>query len=146
MPRTGPRSSIPRLAGAVAVVAAGVAVNTAFDSPLRTIPALLLIAVGVAAVTDDIREYATPRLRRVTKRWWVVAFLTFLPHALATAPESESAAAVGNALAGPVVGTALEALAGATVLCAVAMTVVYGFARYGIRPGGPTPEERILNE
>ncbi|SEQ41239.1 hypothetical protein [Natrinema salaciae] len=146
MPRTGPRPSIPRLVGSVAIVAAGVAVNIGFDSPLRTVPALLLVALGVAGVTSTAREYSTARLRRTAKHWWLLAFATFVPYALANAPASESAAAVGDAFAGPIAGLALEAVAGATVCCAVAMTVLYGVAWYGLHPGRPTPEERVLTD
>jgi len=144
MPRTGRTHSIPRLVGSVAIVAVGVAGNTGFDTPLRTIPALVLIAVGIAGVTSTAREAETAQLRRVAKRWWVLAFATFLPYALVTAPDSDSAAAVGDALAGPVSGLVLESIAGATALCAVAMSVLYAFAWYGIHPGRPTPEERVL--
>ena len=146
MPRTGRSGSILRLSGSVAIVAVGVAGNTGFDTPLRTVPALLLIAVGVAGVTSTAREFETARLRRAAKRWWLLAFATFLPYALATAPDSESAAAVGDALAGSVPRLVLESVAGATVLCAVSMTILYGFARYGIHPGRPTPEERVLTD
>ncbi|MFC6768807.1 hypothetical protein ACFQE6_28490, partial [Natrinema soli] len=101
MPRIGRSRSIPFLAGSVAIVALGVAGNTGFDSPRRTIPALLLIALGVAGVTSTTREYSTTQLRHTAKRWWLLAFATFLPYALATAPDSEEAAAVGDAFAGP---------------------------------------------
>lgn len=144
MPRTGPRQSIPLVAGSVAIVAAGVAVNTAFNTTLRTVPALLLIALGVAGVTSTAREYGTDRLERTAKRWWLLAFAAFLPYALVTAPDSESAAAVADAVADPTATLVLESVAGALVLCAVSMTVLYGFARYGIHPGRPTPEERVL--
>jgi hypothetical protein len=144
MPRTGRSRSILFLAGSVAIVSLGVAGNTGFDSPLRTIPALLLIALGVAGVTRTTQEYSTTQLRHTAKRWWLLAFATFLPYALATAPASESAAAVGDAFASPVASLVLESVAGATVCCAVSVTVLYGFARYGIHPGRPTPEERVL--
>ncbi|TMT86098.1 hypothetical protein E2L06_05615 [Haloterrigena sp. H1] len=144
MPRTGHTHSVPRLVGSVAIVAVGVAGNTGFDTPLRTIPALVLIAVGIAGVTSTAREAETAQLRRVAKRWWVLAFATFLPYGLATAPDSEAAAAVGDAFAGPVAGLVLESVAGATALCAVSMSVLYAFAWYGIHPGRPTPEERVL--
>ncbi|MDF9746413.1 hypothetical protein [Natrinema salsiterrestre] len=146
MPRSGPNHSVPVLAGSVAIVATGVAVNTGLDTSARTVPALLLIALGVAGVTSTARESSTVRLRRGAKRWWLLAFAAFLPYALATAPDSESAAAVGDAFAGPVVGLALESIAGAMVCCAVAMTVLYAFAWYGIHPGRPTPEERVLTD
>ncbi|MDS0474187.1 hypothetical protein [Natrinema sp. 1APR25-10V2] len=146
MPRTGLSPSVPRLVGGVVLVAAGVTVNAGFDSPLRMLPALLLIAVGIASVTSTAREHGPGRLRNGAKRWWLLALAAFVPYGLATAPDTESAAAVGDAFAGPVVGTALEAVAGAMVLCAVSMTVLYGFARYGIHPGRPTPEERVLTD
>ncbi|MFA9415525.1 hypothetical protein [Natrinema sp. HArc-T2] len=144
MHRTGHTHSVSRLVGSVGIVAIGVAGNTGFDTPLRTIPALLLIALGVAGVTSTAREAGTARLRWMAKRWWVLAFATFLPYALATAPDSEAAAAVGDAFAGPVAGLVLESVAGAMALCAVSMSVLYAFARYGIHPGRPTPEERVL--
>lgn len=144
MPRSGHTPSIPRLAGSVAIVAAGVAVNLVFDSPLRMVPALLLVALGVAGVTSTAREYGTARLRRTAKRWWLLAVATFIPYALVTAPAGESAAAVSDALAGPITALALEAVAGATVCCAVSMTVLYGVAWYGLHPGRPSPEERVL--
>ncbi|QLK25351.1 hypothetical protein HYG81_14850 [Natrinema zhouii] len=144
MPRTGRSRSVLFLAGSVAIVALGVAGNAGFGSPLRTIPALVLIALGVAGITSTTTAYSTAQLRRAAKRWWLLAFAAFLPYALATAPDSESAAAVGDAFAGPVTGLLLEPVAGAMVCCAVSMTVLYGFARYGIHPGRPTPEERVL--
>lgn len=146
MPRTGHSPSRYRLVGSVAIVAVGVAGNTGFDTSLRTVPALLLIAAGIAGVTGTAREFGTVRLRRAAKRWWLLAFATFLPYALATAPDGEAAAAVGDAFAAPIVGLVLESVAGATALCAVSMTVLYGFARYGIHPGRPTPEERVLTD
>ncbi|WP_254529443.1 hypothetical protein [Natrinema gelatinilyticum] len=144
MPRTGFAPSVLKRSGGVAIVAAGVAVNTGFVSPVRMIPALLLITLGVALVTGTARDHSTARLLDSAKRWWLLALATFVPYALATAPDSESAAAVGDAFTGPIVSLSLEAAAGAVVLCAVSMTVLYGFARYGIHPGRPTPEERIL--
>ncbi|WP_408959105.1 hypothetical protein [Natrinema sp. 74] len=146
MPRTGLSPPVPRLVGGVALVAVGVAGNAAFDAPLRTVLALVLIALGVAGVTSTAREHGPARLRTDAKRWWLLALAAFVPYGLATAPDSESAAAVGDAFAGPVVGLALEAVAGAIVLCAVSMTVLYGLARYGVHPGRPTPEERILTD
>ncbi|RKD97800.1 DUF1467 domain-containing protein [Halopiger aswanensis] len=132
------------LVGSVALAAAGVAVNTVLNSPSRLVPALLLLAVGIAGVTNAAREYGVDRLRIAAKRWWALAFVAFLPYALATAPKSDAAAAAGDAFAGPVVGLALESIVGALVCCAVALTVLYGFARYGIHPGRPSPEARLL--
>ncbi|AEH37223.1 hypothetical protein [Halopiger xanaduensis] len=132
------------LVGSVAIAAAGVAVNTGLNSPYRLVPALLLLSLGVAGVTDAAREYGVDRLRTAATRWWTVAFVAFLPYALAAAPESAAAAAAGDAFAGPIVGLALESIVGALVCCAIALTVLYGFARYGIHPGRPSPEERLL--
>lgn len=134
------------LVASVGVAAVGVGINTGLDAPYRLFPALLLLAVGVAGVTDAAREYGVDRLRVAAKRWWAVAFVAFLPYALATAPESDAAAAVGDAFAGPIVGLALESIAGALVCCAIALTVLYAFARYGVHPGRPSPEERVLSD
>lgn len=134
----------PLLVGSVSVVAVGVAVNTGLDSPYRLVPFLLLTAAGVAGVANAARDYTADRLRLAAKRWWTFAFVAFLPYGLATAPASESAAAVGEAFAGPIVGIVLESVVGAAVCCAVAITVLYGFATYGIHPGRPSPEERVL--
>ena len=133
-----------RVVSSVAIVAVGVAINSGLDSPYRLFPALLLIAAGVAGVANAARSHGVDRLRLTTHRWWAAAFAAFLPYALVTAPGSESAAAVGDAVAGPGVPLALEAIAGATVCCAVALTVLYGLASYGIHPGRPSPEERVL--
>ena len=134
----------PRLVGSIAIVSVGVAINTGLNSTYRLLPALLLVAVGVAGVAGAARTYSVDRLRLATKRWWALAFVAFLPYALVTAPASESAAAVGDALAEPPVPLALESVAGAVACCAVALTVLYGFASYGIHPGRPSPEERVL--
>lgn len=133
-----------RLVGSVAVVTVGVGINAGLESPYRLVPALLLIAVGVAGVTDAVRDDSVDRLRLVTRCWWAVAFGAFLPYALVSAPASDSAAAVGEPFAGPLTSLVLSSVAGALVCCAVAVTVLYGFARYGIHPGRPSPEERVL--
>ncbi|WP_049924092.1 hypothetical protein [Halopiger djelfimassiliensis] len=130
--------------GSVAAVAAGVAVNAGLESPYRLVPALLLTVLGVACVTAAVRDYSVDRLRLMTKRWWTLAFVTFLPYALVAAPESDAATALSDAVAGSPVPLALEAIAGAAVCCAVAVTVLYGFAVYGLHPGRPSPEERVL--
>lgn len=133
-----------RIAGSLAIVALGVASNIGLDSPYRLVPAFLLVTVGIAGITNAARDYGIDRLRVATTRWWAVAFVTFLPYGLATAPATDSAAAVGSAFAGPIVSLALQSIAGAVVCCAVSLTVLYGFARYGIHPDRPSPEERIL--
>ncbi len=126
-------------------VALGVAVNDGFAPSLRTVPALLLIVAGLFGVASSVGDWPVDTLRRATRRWWMLAFAAFLPYGLATAPSSEDAAAVGDAFSGPAVA-ALEAVAGAAVLCAVTVTVLYWFASYGIHPGRPTPEERVLGD
>lgn len=138
-------SSLPVVLS-IAAVATGVAINTGFEPTLRTIPALLLVSAGLAGVANHVADRHVEHLQRTTHRWWLFAFTTFLPYGLVTAPSSESAAAVGDAFSGPVVGTTLEAVAGASILCAVAVTVLYGFASYGIHPGRPSPEDRILDD
>ncbi|SIR96812.1 DUF1467 domain-containing protein [Natronorubrum thiooxidans] len=144
MTRPFSSSTVPRLVGSVAVVAVGVAVNTGLESPSRLLLGLVLIALGIAGVASAARNYSVDRLRLATQRWWTIALGSFLPYALATAPASDSAAAVGSAFAGPTVSLALESVAAAVVCCAVALTVLYGFAHYGIHPGRRSPEERIL--
>lgn len=132
--------------GSTAVAAVGVAIA---DGPVlsgRSVFALALMAVGVAGVSSLAADRSVAELRSTVRRWWVVAFVGFLPYALATAPASESAAAVGDAFDGPVAIVALEAVAGALVLGAVTLSVLYAFATQGIHPGAPTPEERILDE
>ena len=132
------------LVGSVALVAVGVASNTGLDSPYRLLPSLLLTALGIAGVATVASDYGVDRLRLATHRWWAVAFVAFLPYALVAAPASESTATVADAAAGSPVPLVLESIAGALVCCAVAMTVLYGFASYGIHPGLPSPEERVL--
>lgn len=143
-------NSIPRtalqLVGSVAVTAAGVATADGIVLSVRTVPALFLMAAGIAGIADLARDHSVPRLERAVKRWWLAAFGAFLPYGLATAPASESAVAVGEAISGPIATVVLEAVAGGLVLGAVTMTVLYGFARYGIHPSAPTPEERILDD
>ncbi|MFC4543668.1 DUF1467 domain-containing protein [Halosolutus amylolyticus] len=135
-----------QLVGSVALVAVGVAVNTGLNSPYRMVPALLLLAAGVAGVATAARDYSPDRLRLATGRWWTLAFVAFLPYGLVMAPGNDSAAAVADVLAGPVAAIVLESIAGAVICCAVAITILYGFATYGIHPGRPTPEERVLED
>lgn len=146
MHRPLPDSTSALLAGAVATVACGIAVHLHFGSPVGTLPGLLFVAVGLFGVTTRLAEAPLERLRHDATRWWALAFVAFVPYGLASSPGTDAAAAVGEAFTASVAGTALEAVAGATVLCAVAVTVLYGFARYGLYPGRPTPEERVLND
>lgn len=146
MNRAFTRVSPPTVLVFVAVVAAGVAVNDGFAFSLRTAPAVLLMSVGLAGVATRAGDRSLESLGPAAKRWWLLALAAFVPYALVTDPAGEPAAAVGDGVAGPALGALLEATAGALVLCAVAITVLYGFARYGIHPGRPSPEERILND
>lgn len=132
--------------GSVAVAALGVASNSSLDSPARLLPAVVLVSLGVAGVATAARDYDVDRLAVATRRWWTLALAAFLPYALVVAPASDEAAALGEAVAGTPVPLALEAVAGAVVTCAVAVTVLYGFASYGIHPGRPSPEERVLGD
>ena len=136
--------TVSRLVGAVAVAAVGVAVNPGLDAPLRLLFGLGLMAFGIGVVARSTQNYSVDRLRLATQRWWAAAVISFLPYALVAAPASDSAAAVGEMVASPTISLALESVAAAVVCCAVAITVLYGFAHYGIHPGRPTPEERIL--
>lgn len=138
------RSSL--FVGSIVAVVVGVAVNTGLDSSYRLAIVLALIAAGVAGITSSARGYTADRLRTETRRWWIVALVTFIPYGLLTAPTSESAAAVGEPFSGPIASLAVESIAGGTVCCAVAMTVLYGFASYGLHPGRPSPEERLLDD
>ncbi|QSW98056.1 DUF1467 domain-containing protein [Haloterrigena alkaliphila] len=146
MPRPFSAPSGSLLAGSVALVAVGIAVNTGLESPLRLLPSLLLTTLGIAGVANGARDYGVERLRLTTKRWWAGAVVAFIPYALVAAPASDSAAAVGDVFVGTTIPLVLEATAGAVVCCAVATTVLYGFASYGIHPGRPSPEERVLSD
>lgn len=139
-------SPSPLVVVSVAIVAVGIAVNDGFDSVVRSVPALVLTAAGLVGVTSTVSTRSVDRLRRSTRRWWLVAFASVLPYGLVTAPSSEAAVSVGEAISGPIPGFVLEAVAGAALLCAVAVTAVFGVASYGLHPGRPTPEERILND
>lgn len=146
MPGPLSKSSIRSLSVFAALVAAGVAVHGALESPVRVLPALVLTCVGLHGVARFAGDRPAEHLRLATRRAWLVAIVAAIPYGLATAPSDERAAAAGEAFTGPVVGVATEAVAGAAILCAVTITVVYAIARYGIHPGRPTPEERVLNE
>ncbi|QFU82925.1 DUF1467 domain-containing protein [Natronorubrum aibiense] len=137
-------SAVLRLAGAVSIIAVGITINTGLDAPFRLLLGLGLTALGVAVIARSAQNYSVDRLRLATQRWWAVAFVSFLPYALVAAPASDSAAAVGETVASPALSLALESVAAAVVCCAVALTVLYGFAQYGIHPGRPSPEKRIL--
>lgn len=132
--------------GSLALVSVGVAGNPGLEPTLRTVPALVPLALGLACLANVVAEYPLERLRHTARRWWIVAFAAFLPYALATAPSSPSATAAASALSEAGVVPALEAFAGGTALCAITTTVVYGFAAYGLHPGAPSPEERVLEE
>lgn len=144
--RSFPRSTTALSLGSVVFVSVGVAGNDGLELTLRTVPALLLIAIGLAALANAIAERSADRLRRSARRWWLFALAAFLPYAVATAPSSPSATAVADGLNAAGVTPVLEALAGGLALCAVTTTVVYAFAAYGVHPGAPSPEERVLEE
>ncbi|RQG98063.1 DUF1467 domain-containing protein [Natrarchaeobius chitinivorans] len=146
MRQIAPASSTLFPAVSTGFVALGVAVNDGFAPSVRTIPALLLIAVGLVGVTSSVSDRPVDSLRVLAGRWWALAFVAFLPYALATAPASDRAVEAADAISGPVATTALEAVAGAAVLAAVSVTVLYWFAEYGIHPGRPAPEDRILED
>ncbi|WP_254862817.1 DUF1467 domain-containing protein [Halovivax gelatinilyticus] len=136
----------PFLIGSIAITAAGVSVADGGALSIRTVPALVLISIGVAGIARLGADRSVDQLERSVTWWWTGAFAAFVPYALVMAPSSETAAAVGGIFGGSVTTAALEAVAGALVLCAVSMSVLYVFARYGIHPGSPTPEERVLND
>ncbi|SFS34852.1 DUF1467 domain-containing protein [Halostagnicola kamekurae] len=141
---TIPARSTLSLAVSAGVVALGVAVNDGFAPSLRTVLALAITAVGLFGIGIVVRDRSLESLRLAAGQFWAGAFVAFLPYGLATSPNSEAAAALGDAFAGPLAFVALEAVAGAGVLCATLVTVLYAFASYGIYPGRPTPEERVL--
>lgn len=140
------KPGVVTLAVFVGLVAAGVAVHGAVTSPVRTLPALALTCVGLYGVARVAGGRSVEQLRFDAKRSWLFAVAAVIPYGLATAPSNERAAATGEAFSGPVAGLATEAVAGAVLLCAVTITVVYAIAVYGVHPGRPTPEERVLNE
>ncbi|APW98718.1 DUF1467 domain-containing protein [Halobiforma lacisalsi AJ5] len=137
-----------RLLTAVSVplVAAGVASTEGFTPSVRTLLALALVTVGVFGATRAVGDRPVDALWAAARRWWAVAFVSFLPYGLATAPANEGAAAVGEAFADPAVLLALEAIAGTAALCAIAITTLSVMASYGVHPGAPSPEERVLED
>ncbi len=134
------------IVGSVALTIAGAAVATDPTPSARTLAAFGLVSIGVAGLTRALVHRSVDALERATKRWWIAAFVTFVPYGLATAPSTAAAATVGDPLSGPLASAALESIAGGLVLCAVTVTVLYTIARHGIHPGAPTPEERILED
>lgn len=146
MTRAFARSTLPVLVGSAAFVAVGIAVNDGFESVARSVPGFVLTAAGLVGVTSAIADYPLDRLRRSTRRWWLLAVASFLPYGLTTAPADRTASTVGDALAVSPLPVLFEAVAGAAFLCAVAVSVVFGFATYGIHPGRPTPEDRVLGD
>lgn len=134
---------VPISAGAVVL---GVGAADGYLPTARTIVAVVLVTTGLVGIVSSVADRSVDAVRLATRRWWAIAFVAFLPYGLATAPSSEQAAAVGDAFAGPIAASALEAVAGAAILCAVATTVLYLFARHGIYPGQPSPEERLLGD
>lgn len=127
-------------------VAIGVLSNNTVASPLRTAPAFLLVVIGLYIVVSYNSERRLDQLRDTTRRWWLFALAVLVPYGIVAAPSSEQAAAVGDVLQGTVAVTILEATAGAAILCAISITTLYAMAAYGVHPGRPTPEERLLDD
>lgn len=127
-------------------VAIGVLSNSTVASPLRTGPAFLLVVIGLYIVVSYNSERRLDQLRDTTRRWWMLALAAFVPYGIVAAPSSEQAAAVGAALQGTLAVAILEATAGAAILCAISVTTLYAMASYGVHPGRPTPEERLLDD
>ncbi|MFC3958380.1 hypothetical protein [Halovivax cerinus] len=132
--------------GSVSITAVGVGMADGLAPSLRTLFALALLAGGAAGISNLAANTSVADLSNAVRRRWIVAFVAFVPYGLATAPDSEAAAALGARLAGSVGLVALEAIAGALVLTAITTTLLYGVARYGLHPSAPTPEERVLDE
>lgn len=130
----------------VVIVAIGVLSTSIVASPLRMGPAFLLVVIGLYIVVNSNSERRLEQLRATAKRWWILAFAAFVPYGIVAAPSSEQAAAVGDAFQGTLVVAILEATAGAAILCAISVTTLYAMASYGVHPGRPTPEERLLDD
>ncbi|UTF54128.1 DUF1467 domain-containing protein [Natronosalvus rutilus] len=128
------------------LVAAGVAISSGLTPSVRSLAALCLVSVGLAGVAIEVSERPLEGVHRAAVRWWAVAFVAFLPYGLVAAPSSEGATAVANSLSGTIPLVAFEVGAGSAFLCAIAVTTLYAMARYGVHPGRPRPEERILAE
>ncbi|MFC7214675.1 DUF1467 domain-containing protein [Saliphagus sp. GCM10025334] len=129
-----------------ALVAAGVAISSGLTPSARSLAALCLVSVGLVGVASEVSERPLEGVHRATVRWWAVAFVAFLPYGLVAAPSSEGATAVADSLSATIPVVAFEVGAGSAFLCATAVTALYAMARYGVHPGRPRPEERILVE
>lgn len=139
------RFSIPwsaMIAVSLTLIAIGIAGNTGLDSQYRFLSTFLLMAIGLFGIANSARDYTTTQLRIATKRWWLLSVATFIPYGLIATSVSEPAA--GTAVPGAITMLTLESIAGAVVCCAAAITVLYGFATFGVHPGQTSPEERIL--
>lgn len=130
------------VACSLTLIAIGIAGNTGLDSQYRFLSTFLLMAVGLFGIVNSARNYTTTQLHIATKRWWLLSVTTFIPYGLIATSTSEPTA--GTALPDTIAMLTLESIAGAVVCCAVAITVLYGFATFGVYPGQPSPEERIL--
>ncbi|MFC7232195.1 DUF1467 domain-containing protein [Saliphagus sp. GCM10025308] len=130
------------------LVAAGVAISNGWTltPSVRSIAALCLVTVGLAGIASEVSERPLEGVHRAAVRWWAVAFVAFLPYGLVTAPSSEGATAISDSLSAAIPLVAFEVGAGSAFLCATAVTALYAMARYGVHPGRPRPEERILVE
>ena len=138
------RSRSPAIGAGFVVI--GVLSNSAVASPLRTVPAVLLVVIGLYTVVSYNSERRLDTLRDATRQWWILAVAAFVPYGIVAAPTSEQAAAVGDPLQGTLAVAILEATAGAALLCAISVTTLYAMASYGVHPGRPSPEERLLDD
>ena len=134
-----------RLLISTVILATGVTIYAVFAGPFRLLPAAFLTAIGLFRVAKTVSTFSTDRLRTTSKRWWFGTILAFLPYGFVTAPTTSQAESLGSAIAGTVSVTALEIVAGTMILSAVTITAVYGSARYGVYPGRPSPEDRVLD-
>ncbi|WP_252700227.1 DUF1467 domain-containing protein [Natronosalvus vescus] len=138
--------SATSLVASTGLVAIGVAINSGLEPSVRTVPALFVISIGLVGIVSGVSHRPLDQLRRSTKRWWLVAFVAFLPYGIVAAPSSAGSAALGEALSEVLPTTIFEAVAGATLLCAISITALYAMGLYGIHPGRPAPEDRLLSE
>lgn len=132
--------------GSISLTAAGVAIADGLAPSPRTFLALGLLAVGAVGISRLAADASVRELHRAAWRRWLLAVVGFVPYGLATAPQTDAAAALGSQFGATIGGVALEAIAGALFLTAVTTTVMAALAQYGLHPDAPTPEERILDE
>lgn len=134
------------LGASLATLALAMVARTVLDGSNGLFVFVLATALGAAGLTRYVDDHDRDALYRATRRWWLLAGAAFVPYGLSVAPANDSAATVGAAFSGPVAGPAVEIAAGATVLAAVIVTISAAGARFGVRPGDPTLEERVLGD